>query len=224
MDVILRAEGVKKRIKDEEILKGIDVEIYRGEFVSITGASGSGKSSLLYILGLLDPPTEGSIYLDGIKIDFKKQNELAVLRNRKVGFVFQFHYLLPEFTALENILIPMIKAGRSIKESKERSKKLLEKVGLDGKENRKPYQLSGGEQQRVAIARALANNPAIILADEPTGNLDSKNTEVVMNILLNLNREGTTILMVTHEQELAKKTDRTFEMKDGQIVKILKNH
>ncbi len=224
MDVILRAEGVKKRIKDEEILKGIDVEIYRGEFVSITGASGSGKSSLLYILGLLDPPTEGSVYLDGIKIDFKKQNELAVLRNRKVGFVFQFHYLLPEFTALENILIPMIKAGRSIKESKERSKKLLEKVGLDGKENRKPYQLSGGEQQRVAIARALANNPAIILADEPTGNLDSKNTEVVMNILLNLNREGTTILMVTHEQELAKKTDRTFEMKDGQIVKILKNH
>ena len=224
MDVILRAEGVKKRIKDEEILKGIDVEIYRGEFVSITGASGSGKSSLLYILGLLDPPTEGSVHLDGIKIDFKKQNELAVLRNRKVGFVFQFHYLLPEFTALENILIPMIKAGRSIKESKERSKKLLEKVGLDGKENRKPYQLSGGEQQRVAIARALANNPAIILADEPTGNLDSKNTEVVMNILLNLNREGTTILMVTHEQELAKKTDRTFEMKDGQIVKILKNH
>ncbi len=224
MNVILRAERVKKRIKDEEILKGIDVKIYRGEFVSITGASGSGKSSLLYILGLLDTPTEGNVYLDEIKIDFKKQNELAVLRNRKVGFVFQFHYLLPEFTALENVAIPMIKMGKSVKDSKERAKELLERVGLAGKENRKPYQLSGGEQQRVAIARALANNPAIILADEPTGNLDSKNTEVVMNILLNLNREGTTILMVTHEQELAKKTDRTLEMKDGQIVKILKNH
>ena len=224
MNVILRAERVKKRIKDEEILKGIDVKIYRGEFVSITGASGSGKSSLLYILGLLDTPTEGNVYLDEIKIDFKKQNELAVLRNRKVGFVFQFHYLLPEFTALENVAIPMIKMGKSVKDSKERAKELLERVGLAGKENRKPYQLSGGEQQRAAIARALANNPAIILADEPTGNLDSKNTEVVMNILLNLNREGTTILMVTHEQELAKKTDRTLEMKDGQIVKILKNH
>jgi len=224
MNVILRAKGIKKRINNEEILKGIDVEIYGGEFVSITGASGSGKSSLLYILGLLDPPTEGSVYLDGIKIDFKKQNELAVLRSKKIGFVFQFHYLLPEFTALENVAIPMIKIGRSIKESKKRARKLLEKVGLNGKENRKPYQLSGGEQQRVAIARALANNPAIILADEPTGNLDSKNTEVVMDILLNLNRERTTILMVTHEQELAKKTDRTFEMKDGQIVKILKNH
>ncbi len=221
MDVVIETENVVKKIRGETILRDINLSIYRGEFVSITGASGSGKSSLLYILGLLDSPTYGKVYFDGKLINFKNKRELAKKRNRKIGFVFQFHYLLPEFTAIENVMIPMVRRGESISNAREKSFFLLEKVGLRGKEYRKPYQLSGGEQQRVAIARALSNNPSVILADEPTGNLDSKNTEVVMDIFLNLNKEGTTIVMVTHEQFLAKKTHRIFEMKDGRIIKVI---
>ncbi len=217
--IILKAENIKKKIKEYEILKGISLEVDEGEFVSIIGASGSGKSSFLYILGLLDPPTEGKVYLEGEKINFKNQPYLAKLRNKKIGYVFQFHYLLPEFNSYENVMIPIIKRGKSKKEAKERAFKLLYQLGLEGKEERKPYELSGGEQQRVAIARALSNEPSIILADEPTGNLDSKNTQSVMNSFLELNKQGVTILMVTHEMDLANQTSRIVEMKDGQIIK-----
>jgi lipoprotein-releasing system ATP-binding protein len=218
-ETILKAENIKKRIKKYEILKGINFEVKKGEFVSLTGASGSGKSSFLYILGLLDPPTEGEVFLENKKIDFKKQSYLAKTRNKKIGFVFQFHYLLPEFNSYENVMVPLIRAGKSKKEAKYRAYQLLKHLGLKGKEERKPYELSGGEQQRVAIARALANNPLLILADEPTGNLDSKNTEIVMETFLKLNKEGITIVMVTHEIDLAERTSRIVEMKDGIIIK-----
>ncbi len=220
---ILTAKNIKKKIKNYEILKGINFEIKKGEFVSIIGASGSGKSSFLYILGLLDPPTEGDVFLENEKIDFKNQSYLAKIRNKKLGFVFQFHYLLPEFNSYENVMIPLIRKGVPKKEAKERAFYLLKHLGLEEKEERKPYELSGGEQQRVAIARALANNPAIILADEPTGNLDSKNTEIVMETFLKLNKEGITIIMVTHEMDLAQKTSRIVEMKDGVIIKEFKS-
>lgn len=220
--VVLKAVNIKKKIKNYEILKGISLEVDKGEFISIIGASGSGKSSFLYILGLLDPPTEGEVFLDGENINFKNQAYLAKLRNKKIGYVFQFHYLLPEFNSYENVMIPIIKRGKSKKEAKERAFELLHQLGLKGKEERKPYELSGGEQQRVAIARALANEPSIILADEPTGNLDSKNTQSVMNSFLELNQQGVTILMVTHEMDLANQTSKIIEMKDGQIIKETK--
>ncbi len=217
--IVIKTEKIKKKIKNYEILKGIDFQVEKGEFVSIIGASGSGKSSFLYIIGLLDPPTEGEVYFKGSKIDFKNQPKLADIRNRHLGFVFQFHYLLPEFNAYENVMIPIIKQGISRKKAKERAVYLLEHLGLGDKIERKPYEMSGGEQQRVAIARALANNPDVILADEPTGNLDSKNTEIVMETFLKLNNKGITIVMVTHEMDLAQRTSRIVEMKDGQIIK-----
>lgn len=217
-EVILRAENVKKKVGDYEILKGVSIEVKRGEFLSIVGASGSGKSSLLYILGLLDKPTEGRVFLEGEEVDFKNEKRLSFLRNNKLGFIFQFHYLIPELSALENVMAPMLKKGVSFEEAKERAFSVLKRLGLEGKENRKPYQLSGGEQQRVAIARAVANEPSIILADEPTGNLDSSNTRRVMEIFKELNQEGITILMVTHERELALETHRIVEMRDGKII------
>ncbi|RLJ69856.1 lipoprotein-releasing system ATP-binding protein [Hydrogenivirga caldilitoris] len=215
---LVSLKGVYKSIDGEEILKDISLDVFKGEFLSVMGASGSGKSSLLYILGLIDKPTKGEVMFEGKRIDFSDDKKLSALRNRKLGFVFQFHYLLPEFTALENIMVPMLKAGVGKSEAKERAYRLLEVVGLSGKEERKPYQLSGGEQQRVAIGRALANEPTLILADEPTGNLDSKNTEAVMDIFLELNRDGKTIVMVTHEEYLAKRAQRGLIMKDGSIV------
>ena len=217
-EVILRAENIKKKVGDYEILKGVSIEVKRGEFLSIVGASGSGKSSLLYILGLLDKPTEGRVFLEGEEVDFKNEKRLSFLRNNKLGFIFQFHYLIPELSALENVMVPMLKKGISFEEAKERAFSVLKRLGLEGKESRKPYQLSGGEQQRVAIARAVANQPSIILADEPTGNLDSFNTRRVMEIFKELNQEGITILMVTHERELALETHRIVEMRDGKII------
>ena len=219
-EVILKGENIKKKIRDYEILKGVSLEVKKGEFLSIVGASGSGKSSLLYILGLLDKPTEGKVFLEGEEIDFGNEKRLSFLRNNKLGFIFQFHYLIPELSALENVMTPMLKRGVDFEEARERAFSVLKRLGLGGKENRKPYQLSGGEQQRVAIARAIANEPAIILADEPTGNLDSLNTRRVMEIFKELNQEGITILMVTHERELAEETDRIVEMKDGRIIKV----
>ena len=219
-EVILKGENIKKKIGDYEILKGVSLEVRRGEFLSIVGASGSGKSSLLYILGLLDKPTEGKVFLEGEEIDFNNEKRLSFLRNNKLGFIFQFHYLIPELSALENVMTPMLKRGVNFEEARERAFSVLKRLGLGGKESRKPYQLSGGEQQRVAIARAIANEPAIILADEPTGNLDSLNTRRVMEIFKELNQEGITILMVTHERELAEETDRIVEMKDGRIIKV----
>ena len=219
-EVILKGENIKKKIGDYEILKGVSLEVKKGEFLSIVGASGSGKSSLLYILGLLDKPTEGKVFLEGEEIDFDNEKRLSFLRNNKLGFIFQFHYLIPELSALENVMTPMLKRGVDFEEARERAFSVLKRLGLGGKESRKPYQLSGGEQQRVAIARAIANEPAIILADEPTGNLDSLNTRRVMEIFKELNQEGITILMVTHERELAEETDRIVEMKDGRIIKV----
>ncbi|WP_461829234.1 ABC transporter ATP-binding protein [Aquifex sp.] len=219
-EVILKGENIKKRIGDYEILKGVSLEVRKGEFLSIVGASGSGKSSLLYILGLLDKPTEGRVFLEGEEIDFGNEKRLSFLRNNKLGFIFQFHYLIPELSALENVMTPMLKKGVSFEEAKERAFRVLKRLGLGGKENRKPYQLSGGEQQRVAIARAIANEPAIILADEPTGNLDSLNTRRVMEIFKELNQEGITIIMVTHERELAEETDRIVEIRDGRVIKV----
>lgn len=215
---MLRAENVKKVIRNYEVLKGISLSVRRGEFLSIVGASGSGKSTLLYILGLLDAPTEGKVFLEGKRVDFTNERELSSIRNEKLGFIFQFHYLIPELTALENVLVPMLKRGKPVKEAKEKAEHLLLELGLGEKLNRKPYELSGGEQQRVAIARALANDPVLLLADEPTGNLDSVNTKKVMDIFLKINERGATIIMVTHEKELAEMTHRTLEMKDGKVV------
>ncbi len=215
---IIELRGVKKFIGQEQILKGIDLEIYSGEFVAIIGASGSGKSSMLYIMGLLDRPTEGEVLFEGQVVDFSDEKKLSEIRNKKIGFVFQFHYLLPEFTLLENVMLPAIKMGMERKQAEERAYELLKTLGLGGKERRKIYQISGGEMQRVAIARALMNKPSVILADEPTGNLDSKNTQAVMEIFKEINSQGTTIVMVTHELELAKQAHRIIEVRDGVIL------
>ncbi|HIC97373.1 MAG TPA: ABC transporter ATP-binding protein, partial [Aquificaceae bacterium] len=180
--------------------------------------SGIGPTKAAKTGTSLDRPIRGFVFFQGREVDFTKERELSDIRNRKIGFVFQFHYLLPEFSAVENVMIPMLKRGVPKDEGKERAMALLSLVGLAGKEDRRPYQLSGGEQQRVAIARALANDPLLLLADEPTGNLDSKNSELVMDIFLRLNEEGRTIVMVTHEEELAEKTERTLRMKDGRII------
>lgn len=215
---MIELRGVKKVIGQEEILKGIDIEIKKGEFVAIIGASGSGKSSMLYIMGLLDRPTEGEVFFEEERIDFSEEEKISKIRNQKLGFVFQFHYLLPEFSLLENVMIPAIRLGMRREEARERAYELLKRLGLAGKENRKIYQISGGEMQRVAIARALINKPLVTLADEPTGNLDSKNTQAVMDIFKDINSEGTTIVMVTHELELARQAHRIVEMKDGRIL------
>ena len=219
MKPLIRLSGIKKTVGSEQILKGIDLEIYEGEFVSIIGASGSGKSSLLYILGLLDKPTEGEVFFEDEKIDYSKDKRLSYLRNSKLGFVFQFHYLVQELSLLDNVILPAIKKGVPIKEARERAMALLERLGLKGKENRKPYEISGGEMQRTAIARALINQPKVLLADEPTGNLDSTNTQKVMDIFKEINKSQTTIVMVTHEIDLARQTKRIVELKDGSVIK-----
>jgi ABC-type antimicrobial peptide transport system, ATPase component len=219
MEPLIRLSGIKKTVGSEQILKGIDLEIYEGEFVSIIGASGSGKSSLLYILGLLDKPTEGEVFFEGEKIDYSNDKRLSYLRNSKIGFVFQFHYLVQELSLLDNVILPAIKKGVPIKEARERAMVLLERLGLKGKENRKPYEISGGEMQRTAIARALINQPKVLLADEPTGNLDSTNTQKVMDIFKEINKSQTTIVMVTHEIDLARQTKRIVELRDGTVVR-----
>jgi lipoprotein-releasing system ATP-binding protein len=219
MKPLIRLSGIRKTVGSEQILKGIDLEIYEGEFVSIIGASGSGKSSLLYILGLLDKPTEGEVFFEGEKIDYSNDKRLSYLRNSKIGFVFQFHYLVQELSLLDNVILPAIKKGVSIKEARERAMVLLERLGLKGKENRKPYEISGGEMQRTAIARALINQPKVLLADEPTGNLDSTNTQKVMDIFKEINKSQTTIVMVTHEIDLARQTRRIVELRDGSVIR-----
>jgi lipoprotein-releasing system ATP-binding protein len=219
MKPLIRLSGIKKTVGSEQILKGIDLEIYEGEFVSIIGASGSGKSSLLYIMGLLDKPTEGEVFFEGEKIDYSNDKRLSYLRNSKIGFVFQFHYLVQELSLLDNVILPAIKKGVPIKEARERAMVLLERLGLKGKENRKPYEISGGEMQRTAIARALINQPKVLLADEPTGNLDSTNTQKVMDIFKEINKNQTTIVMVTHEMDLARQTSRIVELRDGSVIR-----
>ncbi len=204
-------------------LKGINLDIKMGEFVSIIGPSGSGKSTLMHIIGLLDKPSSGSIQLEGKDVSELTQDELAVLRNKHIGFVFQQFNLLPRTSALDNVSLPLLYSGVSRKLRQNKAKIALEKVGLGERLEHTPNQLSGGQQQRVAIARALINNPSLILADEPTGNLDSKAGKEILEFLKELNSEGNTIVLVTHEAEIAKSAKRTVEIKDGEIVHDFKN-
>ncbi|GKU24855.1 ABC transporter ATP-binding protein [Clostridium folliculivorans] len=203
-----------------QVLNDINISFEAGTFNSIIGASGSGKSTLLNIMGTLDKPTSGEIYINGIRTDNMKKNELARLRNKTIGFIFQFHYLLPEFTALENVLMPyMIGNSKPSKEIKEKADELLELVGLTKVKNNLATNMSGGQQQRTAIARALINNPKIVLADEPTGNLDSESTESIYTLLRAINEKlNTTFIVITHDNRIAEKTDRIIEVKDGRIV------
>lgn len=201
-----------------EALKGVSLQIEKGEFVAITGHSGCGKSTLLNILGGMDRQTEGEYFYDGTDVSRMSEKELAGFRNRHIGFVFQAFHLAGELTALENVALPLGYAGVGAKERKERAKVLLDKVGLSEKYKAHPAKLSGGEMQRVAIARAMANHPQVLLADEPTGNLDRENGEMIMKILRELNQEGMTIIMVTHDLELAAMADRCIRMADGNII------
>jgi lipoprotein-releasing system ATP-binding protein len=221
--VILEAVHLSKFYRDPvefQALKDINLQIHKGEFVSIVGASGSGKSTLLYVLSTLDTDYEGQIILDGEDLSKLSSNRQAEIRNDKIGFVFQFHYLLPEFTVLENVSLPALKRGVwSREESEERAMKKLELLGVADQAMKKANKLSGGQQQRVAIARAMINEPAIIFGDEPTGNLDSKNTRTVFDLFKDLRSEfGQTICIVTHDLQLAGETDRIITLHDGEIV------
>ena len=206
------------------VLHGIDLQVNKGEFVSIMGPSGSGKSTFMNILGCLDRPTTGSYRLNGDEVATLSDDELAFVRNKQIGFVFQSFNLLTKLTAVENVALPMIYAGMNKKERNERAAALLSSVGLGDRMDHLPSELSGGQRQRVAIARALANNPAIIMADEPTGNLDSKSTIDVMNIFRGLYEEGRTIILVTHEPEIATYASRNVVLRDGLIVEDSQNH
>ena len=216
---MLIARNIYKNYGALPVLKGVDIEITKGEIVSIAGSSGAGKSTLLHILGTLDTADKGEILLENEKIDKLKGKKLASFRNTHIGFVFQFHHLLPEFTALENVCIPGWIAGRKRKEVMEKAESLLDILGLKNRGEHKPNELSGGELQRVAVARALINNPSIVMADEPTGNLDSANAKELHNLFIDLrNRLQQTFLIVTHNEELAQLSDRILHMKDGKIV------
>jgi lipoprotein-releasing system ATP-binding protein len=216
---MLTAKGIEKFYGSLRVLKGVDVDIVKGEIVSIVGPSGSGKSTLLHILGTLDEPAKGEILLQGRKIHDLKGRLLAAFRNKHIGFVFQFHHLLPEFTALENVCIPGWIAGRRKKEVEEEAIGLLKVLGVDHRADHKPGALSGGEAQRVAVARALINQPDIVFADEPTGNLDTANAKELHRLFFDLRDQfKQTFLIVTHNEELAQMSDRTLHMKDGLIV------
>jgi lipoprotein-releasing system ATP-binding protein len=216
---MLKATNIQKYYGNLWVLKGVDLEIRKGEIVSIAGPSGSGKSTLLHILGTLDAPSEGQIFLDNKPLLQLKGKAMAAFRNRHMGFVFQFHHLLPEFTAIENVCIPGWIAGRSKREVMQRAGELLHTLGLAGRMNNKPTQLSGGEQQRVAVARALINGPDIVFADEPTGNLDSANARELHDLFFELREKmKQTFLIVTHNEELAGMSDRILHMKDGKII------
>jgi putative ABC transport system ATP-binding protein len=219
--VIIRLENISKVYGTGETrvnaLAGINLIIERGDYCSIMGASGSGKSTLMNILGCLDRPSSGSYYLDSIDVSSLNDNQLAEIRNLKIGFVFQQFHLLPQMSALENVMLPMVYAGVNSTERKERATIALEKVGLGNRLFSRPNQLSGGQQQRVAIARSIVNNPVLLLADEPTGALDSHTTQEVLAIFTDLNNSGITVIMVTHESEVAKVTKRIIWFKDGKI-------
>ena len=216
---MLEAKNIEKFYGELQVLKGVDLTVKKGEIVSIVGSSGAGKSTLLHILGTLDTPDKGEVFLHGERSDKLKGNRLAKFRNKNIGFVFQFHHLLPEFTALENVCIPGWISGKKRKETEQKATDLLQTLGLANRLHNKPHQLSGGEQQRVAVARALINDPAIVLADEPTGNLDSANGRELYNLFITLRNEmQQTFLIVTHNEELATLGDRVVVMKDGRIV------
>ncbi len=218
---IIRMRGIVKRFyigqpNELEILHGIDLDVYQGEFVAIVGASGSGKSTLMNLIGALDRPTEGTYQLDGVAIGEAGDRELSAIRNQKIGFVFQTFNLIPRTNALKNVELPMMYSGMPPRQRTERAKQLLDMVDMADRMSHQPSELSGGQKQRVAIARAMANNPAILLADEPTGALDSKTGRMVMDLFHRLNKErGKTIVLITHSNELASETDRILTMRDG---------
>jgi len=227
MKTLLEAKGVKKTYKMGEILvpalRGVTLEIAKGEFVAVFGTSGSGKSTLLHVLGALDRPDEGDVFVDGMNLSALNDDELAEVRLRKIGFVFQFFNLLPRFTALRNVEIPLALADVPDKEAYERAKEVLTLVGLGDRFNHRPTELSGGEQQRVAMARALVNNPSIILADEPTGNLDTSTASEIVRLMKRLNEEkGQTFVVVTHDAVAAETADRMIFLKDGLIAGVKK--
>lgn len=216
---MLIAQGLTKKYGQLEVLKGIDLSIQQGEIVSIVGSSGAGKTTLLQLLGTLDKPDAGMLSLDGIQPFQLSSNELAHFRNTKIGFIFQFHQLLPEFSAIENVMFPALIGGKNQTDAKTRASQLLERLGLKDRMNHQPMALSGGEQQRVAVARALMNQPAVIFADEPSGNLDSKNAAELHQLFFDLRDEfGQTFVIVTHNNQLAEMADRTITMADGLLV------
>ena len=222
MSSIIRLEAITKVYGIGDIivnaLAGVDVNIERGEYCAIMGASGSGKSTMMNIIGCLDRPTDGRYYLDDLEVATMPDDDLARIRNQKLGFVFQQFHLLPQLTALENVMLPMIYAGVSPDERRDRAREALIRVGLEQRMQNKPTQLSGGQQQRVAIARAIVNRPVLLLADEPTGALDSTTTEEILDIFGALNDSGMTVVMVTHEAEVARRTRRVIWFKDGQVL------
>lgn len=225
MSTILEGKDITKQYKSESgngsltVLEDTSIAIEQGSIVTVVGASGCGKSTLLHILGGLDRPDSGSVYWKGKSMYDMNSDALAKFRNRKLGFVFQFHHLLPEFTAIENIMMPALIHGESVDYAHKRAQELLEKFGIPGRAEHRPTQLSGGEQQRVAMARALMNNPDLILADEPTGNLDEKNTEILLNLLFDLREvEDLSILLITHEKDIASRSDIIYELSKGKLT------
>ena len=216
---MIEVQGVTKSFGDLLVLKGIDLVIYKGEVVSIVGPSGAGKTTLLQIMGTLDKADSGKVYIDGTDVGELKEKQFSAFRNKRIGFVFQFHQLLPEFTALENVMIPALIGGMSPEKAMKKAKETLVFLGLAERASHKPAELSGGEKQRVAVARALINDPAVIFADEPSGSLDSKNKEELHQLFFDLrDKLGQTFVIVTHDEDLAQLTDRTIHMVDGRIV------
>ncbi len=217
---MIQAEQITKSFGELQVLKGIDLEVKPREVVSIVGASGAGKTTLLQIIGTLDRPTSGTVRFDGQEVFRMKDRQLARFRNQRIGFVFQFHHLLPEFTALENVCMPAFIGRMPRPAAEKKARELLDFLGMSGRLDHKPAELSGGEQQRVAVARALINKPDIILADEPSGNLDSQNKKELHELFFDLrDRYGQTIIVVTHDQELARMADRMLTIKDGRILR-----
>lgn len=216
---MIELQGITKSFGELQVLKGIDLIIYKGEVVSIVGPSGAGKTTLLQIMGTLDKADAGSVVINGVEVGKLKEKELSAFRNKQIGFVFQFHQLLPEFTALENVMIPALIGGMSSGEAMRKAKETLGMMGLEERAMHKPAELSGGEKQRVAVARALINHPAVIFADEPSGSLDTKNKEELHQLFFDLREKlGQTFVIVTHDEGLAQLTDRTIHMVDGRIV------
>lgn len=218
-DSMIQLHGITKSFGSLQVLRGIDLQVNRGEVVAIVGPSGAGKTTLLQIMGTLDRPDEGEVIIDGENVSRLSATKIAHFRNKNIGFVFQFHQLLPEFTALENVMIPALIGGTSKKEARQRAQELIDFMGLADRAEHKPNQLSGGEKQRVAVARALVNHPAVVFADEPSGSLDTHNKEELHRLFFDLrDRMGQTFVIVTHDEALASQTDRTIHMLDGYIT------
>ena len=218
-DSMIQLHGITKSFGSLQVLRGIDLQVNRGEVVAIVGPSGAGKTTLLQIMGTLDRPDEGEVIIDGENVSRLSATKIAHFRNKNIGFVFQFHQLLPEFTALENVMIPALIGGTSKKEARQRAQELLDFMGLADRAEHKPNQLSGGEKQRVAVARALVNHPAVVFADEPSGSLDTHHKEELHRLFFDLrDRMGQTFVIVTHDEALASQTDRTIHMLDGYIT------